>query len=291
MAESLTYQSHAKVNLYLDVLERRPDGYHDIETVYQTVSLCDTLTVTRQPSVELDCDDDDAGPDEQNLAFRAATVLKQASGTAEGALLELHKEIPVASGLAGGSGDAAAALTALNECWNLGLSQDRLLELGSTLGSDVPYCLIGGTMGGRERGNTLLPLAPMPETWFVMLHPDIRVSTAAIYNHPRLKKSGRPEGDWSVAFDVAVTAISTGDVVGALHNAMESVVFEMHPELAELKSRLQDAGCIGALMSGSGPTIYGVCSSKQEAEHASQQFPDIRRSVAHSVNCGVVRLD
>ncbi len=291
MPDSLTVQSHAKLNLYLDVLERRVDGYHDIETVFQTVSLCDTLTVSVADRVELDCDDADAGPTEQNLAYRAASLLKEESGCELGALLELHKEIPVAAGLAGGSGDAAAALVALNELWGLGLSSERLLELGLRLGSDVPYCLSGGTRGARGRGNELLPLAPMPETWFVMLHPAIAVSTSSVYGHPNLRKSGTPEGDWSVAFDVAVTAISSGDVVGALHNSMESVVFAMYPELDELKARLLDAGCIGAQMSGSGPTIYGVCPNQQDAEHVSRQFPDLRRSVAFSVDAGIIRLD
>lgn len=291
MPDSLTYQSHAKINLYLDVLEQRPDGYHDIETVFQTVSLCDTLMVTAQEELTLDCDDPAAGPDEQNLAYRAARLLQNEAGCTRGALLDLHKEIPVASGLAGGSGDAAAALTALNALWELNVPRERLLDLGARLGSDVPYCMIGGTMGGRGRGNELLPLAPMPETWFVLLHPEIEVSTARVYTHPGLKRSGRPAGDWSTAFDVAVTAISAGDVVGALHNAMEPVVFDMHPELRQLKSRLEAAGCVGALMSGSGPTIYGVCSTKQDAEHVSRQFPDLRRSVAHSVDTGVLALD
>lgn len=291
MADSLTYQSHAKINLYLDVLERRPDGYHDIETVFQTVSLCDTLTVTAHDRLELDCDDPAAGPDEQNLVFCAAKLLQKETGCTRGALLELHKEIPVAAGLAGGSGDAAAALVALNALWDLQLPDEQLVSLALRLGSDVPYCLFGGTMGGRERGNTLLPLAPMPETWFVMLHPDIQVSTAGIYNHPRLRKSGASNGEWSTAFDVAVTAISTGDVVGALYNSMESVVFEMHPDLLVLKNRLEQSGCVGALMSGSGPTIFGVCPSKQDAEHASRQFPDMRRSIAYSVSTGVVALE
>lgn len=291
MAVSLTYQSHAKLNLYLDVLERRPDGFHNIETVFQTVSLCDTLTVTMQDTLELDCDDPQAGPADANLVYRAARLLQEETRCAHGALMELHKEIPVASGLAGGSGDAAAALIALNDLWELGLTRERLAELGLRLGSDVPYCLTGGTMGARERGNTLLPLAQIPETWFVMLHPEIQVSTASVYNHPNLKKSRQPPGEWSTAFDIAVTAFSSGDVAGVLHNGMESVVFEMHPLLAELKLRLIDAGALGALMSGSGPTIYGVCANQREAEHVSNQFPDFRRSLTFSVDAGVLQLE
>lgn len=293
MPQSLTFQSHAKLNLYLDILEQRTDGFHNIETIYQTVSLCDTLDSTlTQSGLTLDCDDEQTAASENNLVMRVARRLQDEYAPKSGAHFDLHKEIPVASGLAGGSGDAAATLLALDELWDLRLGRERLAEIGLEIGSDVPFCLAGGTMGAQLRGEHLLPLAPMPETWFLLIHPPIEVSTAAVYQHPHLPKRGAPDdGSWSDSFDVAVTAISAGDVAGSLHNSMESVVFSMHPELHEIKRRLLKAGCIGALMSGSGPTMYGVCNNREQAERASEAFRDLRRSVVHTVQDGVVRLD
>lgn len=288
MRDSLAYRSHAKINLYLDIFDRRSDGFHNIETIFQTVSLCDTLTVSESDALSLDCDDPEAGLGDDNLVHRAARLLQEETGCTRGALLALHKEIPVAAGLAGGSGDAAATLIALNEWWGLRLNREKLIDLGFELGSDVPYCLVGGTMAGRGRGELLSALAPLPETWFVLLHPNIRVSTAEVYNHPRLKKNEPPAGEWSTAFERAASALSAG-VAGALYNGMEPVVFEMHPELGELKARLTQAGCAGALMSGSGPTLYGACAAEREAERIARKFPDVRHSVARSVGQGVVR--
>ena len=184
---AVCYRSYAKLNLYLDVLERRPDGYHDIETILQTVSLADTLEVsTAVEDITLICSDSAAGPAKENLAYRAAMLLRDRCGIRRGAHMVLDKRIPVAAGLAGGSGNAAAALAALNELWELRLSQTELAALGLELGSDVPYCLIGGTVAARGRGEILRPLEPLAPAWFLLLHPELRIGAGEVYSHPRL---------------------------------------------------------------------------------------------------------
>ena len=213
MTNMLTFRSHAKINLYLDVLDRRPDGFHNIETIFQTVSLADELTVAEAPSgVVLTCSrpDLDCGPG--NLVCRAAALLLARTGCVRGARIHLEKHIPVAAGLAGGSGNAAATLDALNRLWKLGLTPAQLQAFGLELGSDVPYCLVGGTQGATGRGEQLVPLPPVPQTWCVLAHPPIQVSTAAVYHSPRLfRNTETPSAGRTRTFQCALDALSAGD--------------------------------------------------------------------------------
>lgn len=268
-APTLVCRSFAKVNLYLDVLPRRADGFHNIETVFQTVGLWDELSFAPagDGEVSLTCSRGDLSTGPDNLVRRAAALLNREAGTRHGARIHLDKRIPVAAGLAGGSGNAAAALAALSTLWGLDFTRPRLARLALELGSDVPYCLTGGLMAGTLRGEEIHPLPPAPETWFVLVHPPVAVSTRDAYNHPLLEKNAeRPFAGKTASFRRALRALAAGDLSGTLFNRMEAPIFQTHPQLAGIKAALLGAGCAAAVMSGSGPTVYGVCPSQDEAQ-------------------------
>lgn len=289
VSSSLAYRSHAKVNLYLDVLTRRDDGYHDLETVFQTVDLFDELWFTERASeISLACSAQNIGPPEENLVFRAAVLLKEACPGEHGVHIELTKRIPVSAGLAGGSGNAAATLHALNRLWNLGLSDSRLHEFACDLGADVPYCLVGGCIAATGRGDMLSRIGPLPEAWLVMLHPALAISTAQVFNHLGLKRSeSTPVDGKTPAFVRAIAAAKAGDWSGALFNRLEEVVFAEYAELVDHKDRLLRAGCSAAVMSGSGPTIFGLCDSREEARRVASTIQGIDITVARTVSVGV----
>jgi len=284
-------RSYAKINLYLDVLCRRPDGYHNIETVFQTVSLHDLLSFEEDASgqVTLTCSNPDLETGEGNLVCRAAALLRQRTGCTRGAAMHLEKNIPVAAGLAGGSGNAAAALAGLNALWGLGLAEADLEALALELGSDVPYCLKGGLMAGTSRGETLVPLQSTASHGYVLVHPPLAVSTAAVYNHPMLEKnSGTVVNGRTAPFQHAIEALEAGNIAGMIFNRMEGPVFAMHPVLAEIKAQLLDAGCLSAVMSGSGPTVFGVCATQSDAQRISEALGgSYAVTVATPVSCGV----
>ena len=281
METSATYQSFAKINLYLGVLNRRRDGYHNIETVFQSVSLADRLEFVERPEgVTLECSTPGLDCGDANLVLKAAHLLQDVSGCAKGAHVCLHKRIPIAAGLAGGSGNAAATLVALNELWRLRLSTPRLNALASSLGADVPYCLAGGALAGALRGEALSPLPEIPPAWFVLLHPPLAVSTPAVYGSPRLRRSDeRPFAGRTASFRKAIRALAAGDFARGVYNAMEGAVFPDHPELAEAKARLMEAGCVAAAMSGSGPTLFGVCRSRRHAGQVARTCREYPTSI------------
>lgn len=289
MTEGITYRAYAKINLYLDILNRRRDGYHNVETIFQSVSLADVLSFSKRTSgVFLECSTPALDDGSANLAYRAAALLQERTGVSQGVYLYLQKQIPIAAGLAGGSANAAATLAALNYLWELGLSKGQLQRLALELGSDVPYCLVGGTQAATRRGEDLHATPPLPPTWFLLLHPPLAVSTPRIYNSPRLEKntSKRFAGKTS-GFRRAIEALERGDFSEAVFNRMEGPVFADYPQLAEGKRRLLAAGCSAAAMSGSGPTLFGVCRSRDHATHVAEQLNDYQSSIVYSVSQGV----
>lgn len=296
MSTPIVYYSYAKINLYLDVLGRRRDGYHNIETIFQSVSLKDTLQFTEARSgIALECSTADLDTGEGNLAYRAAALLQKSTGCTHGVEIQIEKAIPIAAGLAGGSGDAATTLLALNHLWDIHLPLGYIRKLALELGSDVPYCTVGGTMAATRRGEELTPLAPLPKTWFVLVHPAIAVSTSRVYNSPNLTHSEeQPFAGRTRSFRRAIAALQRGDLRNAVFNRMESAVFQDHPSLAEAKRRLIEAGCSAAAMSGSGPTLFGVCRTKSQATKISESIagalPDCRSSVVSNVSTGVERV-
>ncbi len=292
-AEFLCCRSYAKINLYLDVLDRRADGFNNIETIFQTVGLYDELHLERTESeLSLTCSNPGLPTGDGNLVIRAARALLEHTGAQRGARMHLVKHIPVAAGLAGGSGNAAAALRGLNTIWELGLRDAALAALALRLGSDVPYCLHGGTMAATGRGEILVPLAPIPETPVVLVNPGIAISAGAVYKHPRLERSEEtPFNGMTPTFLAISTALASCGPAPLLFNRMEAPVFEDHPEVARIKEVLCDHGCQAALMSGSGSTVFGVSDTPMDAAALQAAFPDYFVACTTTVDHGVTMLD
>lgn len=285
----VTYRSYGKINLYLDVLDRRPDGFTNIETVFQTINLWDELRVEAGGGdIEFTCDKSDLCVPEENLVYRAAKLIRQRSGVMTGAKIHLSKRLPVAAGLAGGSGNAAAALIALNEVWSLGFTDEALAEMALMLGSDVPYCLQGGTVAATGRGEAMEVLPAIAPRWLVLVHPPLAITAGHAYDHSRLTRNLEvPEGGKTPAFREALARLASGDVGSMVFNRMESGIFHDHPELASIKRRLRDYGCDASAMSGSGPTVFGLCADEASARSAGEQFKDYKVSVIQTVPQGV----
>lgn len=271
-------KSFAKINLFLDVICRRRDGYHNIETVFQSVSLCDTIEIELARSgTTLSCNHPAVPSDESNLALKAFLRLKEAAGYDGGVRMEIKKNIPPGSGLGGGSSNAAAALVASNHLLKAGLSEQELLTIASRLGADVPFFLSGGLAAGWQIGDRLRPLPPVPESPLVVVVPrNLAVSTAEVYgtlNAPQCKAPD-PENfdDCSDRLKDRVAALSrrvglaeiasSGSV---LYNALEEPVIARHPEIGEIKKMLLEAGAQSAMMSGSGSAVFAPAESTDHA--------------------------
>lgn len=298
MPDALRCQSHAKVNLYLEVLDKREDGFNNIETIFQTVSLADTMFFEKcDNSLSMTCSNPSLETDAGNLMMKAAALLRVETGTSCGALMHLEKRIPIAGGMAGGSSNGAAALVALNRLWELGLTDEKLHTLALNLGSDVPYCIHGGTALATGRGENLVPLPPLPETWFVLVHPPIPISAGSIYTHSLLPRNAeRPtERIAGLAITPAckqrLDALSGGSMEEVVFNGMETPAFHAHPELAAIKQQLLDAGCTAAAMSGSGATLFGVCANHEDAARAAAAITTYPTTVVSTVGHGVLLVD
>ena len=288
MSPLLTFHTHAKINLYLDVLDRRDDGFNNIETIFQTVSLSDRLTFAPADALTLDCDHAALAAEPDNLVLKAGRALLAHAGISRGAKITLQKRIPIAAGLAGGSGDAAAALTGLNALWSLGYDDATLAQIAATLGSDIPYCLRGGTALATGRGEVITPLPELPRTWLVLVHPLIGVSAAWVYRHPKLGRSTETRVDGQTPqFTRALAALAAGNLAEVIFNRMEGVVFAEHPQLATWKERLLALGCTAAAMSGSGSTLFGLCSGEAEARAIAADFREAPVTVVRTVGQGI----
>ncbi len=267
MAE-LVLLARAKVNLTLDVGPLRPDGYHEVMTVLQELDLADRLVFARAPRgvLEVTCRAPGVPEGPGNLAYQAlAHLLPLLPG---GVRLEIEKEIPAAAGLGGGSSDAACALVGATLLYGLRLGKEELVGYASRVGADVPFFIFGGTALARGRGEVVSPLPPLPPLWFVLANPGFGVSTREAYARFRGRK-GSPRTPLLV--EALVHRDLTG-VLGSLGNDLEEVVTAMHPEVGRLKRRLEELGAVKALMSGSGPTVYGVFLEEEAARAAAAEL-------------------
>jgi 4-diphosphocytidyl-2-C-methyl-D-erythritol kinase len=280
IARRLQLSAAAKVNLALEILTRRSDGYHEIATVMQTVDLSDRLVLEDADTLEVCTSAAGVPTDERNLAYRAAAVLREAAGVARGARITLDKRIPVAAGLGGGSTDAAAVLLGLNRLWGLRWPAGRLEELAVGLGMDVPFFLRGGAALATGRGERLTPLggAALP---LVLVNPRFAVSTAEMYG--RVTPAMYSDGGRARHAAGALETRRPGRVAAALYNGLEPAARAAYPQIGQMQAALLAAGALGAAMSGSGPTVFGVARSWEQARQ-------IRRRVARgSWECWAVR--
>ena len=266
MSVTLREGAFAKINLTLDVLGKRPDGYHDIQTVMQTISIRDDVEVevgTAKPWT-LSCDKEDVPQDSSNLAWKAAEMFcRAAKRDPEGVAIRITKRIPTQAGLGGGSADAAAVLRALNRHYDYPFSIYALAELGAEVGSDVPFCTLGGTVLCQGRGERLRKLPDLPETLFVVCKPDFPVSTPELYR--RLDETAIARRPDHTAMEAAIVQGDVGAIAGQLCNVFEPVVTEKHLELNYIKSLMNSYGALGFAMSGSGPSVYAIAPSFEYA--------------------------
>ncbi|WP_280208727.1 4-(cytidine 5'-diphospho)-2-C-methyl-D-erythritol kinase [Brevibacillus sp. AY1] len=254
----ISVKAPAKINLTLDVLAKRPDGYHEVEMVMTTVDLADRvdLTLREDGQITLDCSASFVPDDIRNHAYKAAVLLKERYQVSQGVHLYIDKQIPVAAGLAGGSSDAAATLRGLNQLWGLQLSQDQLAELGAEIGSDVPFCVYGGTALAKGRGEQIVHLGTPAACWVILAKPPVGVSTADVYGQLRVDEivSHPPTGQMLKAIEEQNFSL----MCQSLGNVLENVTLDMQPQVRQIKDLMIASGADGVLMSGSGPTVFAL---------------------------------
>ncbi len=266
MRDSIRVRSFAKINWTLDVLFKREDGYHEIRTIYQTISLHDRIRLTRTAAqIEILTDNPAAPSDQTNLAYKAAVLLREATGVRAGAWIEIEKRIPVAAGLGGGSSNAASALAGLCKLWRVEIDQSDLQMIAASLGSDVPFFLTGGTALGVGRGEEVYPLEETSAENLVIASPGVSVSTAAAYE--KLSRLTRQKAARIIPLSL-IAARGILELPLAARNDFEPVVSAAHPEIAQLRRRLMDLGASHAVMSGSGATVVGVFDNRKSCERA-----------------------
>lgn len=266
-----TEKGYAKINLSLDVLRRRPDGYHDVSMIMQSISLYDTITVetSEEDTVSLKTNSGLLPTDNSNLACKAALAFKNHFGIKTGVSLELEKHIPVAAGLAGGSTDAAAVLRAMNRLFDTKASLEELCEIGVKIGADVPFCICGGTMLSEGIGEVLTPLESRLSAHVVLVKPSFPVSTKYVYENLKLAEQNHPD------IAAAKACVEKGDLTalsGCAGNILETVTCTKYPELEEIKAELKKLGADMSLMSGSGPTVFALFANETTAIKAYEAF-------------------
>lgn len=260
-------KAYAKINLGLDVVGILPNGYHEVRTIMQTVGIYDILTMEKIPQgIVITTDSGELPTNEDNLIYKAAGLLLEKYGITQGVRIYMQKKIPIAAGMAGGSSDAAATLKGVNELFSLGCSMEELKELGIKIGADVPYCVMGGTALAEGIGEKLTALAPAPRCHLLVAKPDINVSTKYVYEHLDARESyEHPD------IDGMVQAIEEGNLEGILErmgNVLESVTVPAYPIIDTIKMRMNELGAAGSMMSGSGPTVFGIFTEEETAEQA-----------------------
>lgn len=269
-----TGKAAAKINLAIDVLRKRPDGYHDVSMIMQSVALYDTITVRAlKGEIRVTSNNDNIPSDKTNIAYKAAEYLKIKYNVKEGVLINIEKTIPVAAGLAGGSADAALTLRLLNKAWNLKLSKSELLDAGKKLGSDVPFCLQGGTALAEGLGDKLTPLSGIPDCFILLAKPTISISTKEVYEGLVLEEfKERPDIKGMIK---CIDQEDLEGIAGNMRNVLETVTIKKCPQIIELKEKLLEYGALGSMMSGSGPTVFGIFKDSASAYNAYDHIKEM----------------
>lgn len=267
-------RAYAKINLGLDVLRRREDGYHDVKMIMQTIQMYDMLEMEKseQPGIHLTTNLSYIPVNENNLAYKAVKLLMDQYRIEEGITISLNKFIPVAAGMAGGSSDAAAALVGVNRMFQLGLTRQQLMKLGVKIGADVPYCVMRGTALAEGIGEKLTALPPMPQCYVLIGKPGINVSTKFVYTNLNLgPDTHHPD------IDGMIQALQDRDLYGItdrMENVLESVTIPAYPVIETIKNHMKAHGAVNAMMSGSGPTVFGIFDDKEKAEYACEKLKE-----------------
>ena len=264
-------RAHAKINLALDVLRKRPDGYHEVRMIMQMTGMYDRLELTAlpdRPGIHLTTNLPFVPANENNLAYRAAALLMEACGVTDGLAIDLKKFIPVSAGLAGGSTDAAAVLIGVNRLFRLGLGREQLMEYGARIGADVPYCVLGGTALSEGIGEILTPLPDMPSCHILLAKPPVSVSTKSVYQALKADEIvDHPDIDGMVE---ALKAHDLSGIVSRCDNVLERVTAPKHSVIGRIEEEMREAGALVSVMSGSGPTVFGIFDDEEKARHCRE---------------------
>lgn len=262
-------KAYAKINLGLDVIKRLPNGYHQVKMIMQTVDICDELFLEKAAAgVALTTDSGELPADENNLVYKAALLMQEKFGLTEGVRIHLKKNIPIAAGMAGGSTDAAAAMKGISRLFGLDVPLRQLMDYGVSIGADVPYCLMGGTALAEGIGEKLTALPPAPHCYILVAKPDISVSTKFVYEH--LDAAGLSRHPDIDGMRAAIEIGSLKGILERMENVLETVTVPSYPIIDTLKRRLRELGAANSLMSGSGPTVFGIFSERQTAVQAME---------------------
>lgn len=269
--ESISLKAYAKINLALDVTGKRTNGYHDVSMVMQQIDLHDTVTLKKRPSgISLESESEFLPKDKTNIAWRAAEAVAGHVNKELGVHIIIEKRIPVAAGLAGGSTDAAAVIRGLNKMYGLGLSLKEMMEIGVTIGADVPFCIMGGTALAEGIGEQLTPIETGKPLWMVLAKPSVGVSTKKIYEALNFEAiENHPETE------LMISAVKSGDmseISVLLGNVLEPVTLSLYPSVGVLKSKMKEYGACGVLMSGSGPSVFGLFKTYEKACTAAKRL-------------------
>lgn len=279
----ITRNAYAKINLGLDVLRRREDGYHEVKMIMQTIGLHDILSFeeSHDQTITLTTNDRPELPEnvQENLIYKTARLLQETFHVRRGVRITLQKNIPIAAGMAGGSTDAAAVFHGLNELWKLGMSVGKMQELGVMLGADIPYCIVGGTALSEGIGEKLTPLPAPPEAVVLVAKPPISVSTKYVYEHLHANTLQKHPD-----IDGMIHALEEGSLIGMtdrMENVLETVTQKKYSVIQEIKELMMGEGALNSLMSGSGPTVFGIFEEQEKAENAKRklQKEDIAQEV------------
>ncbi len=276
--DKIQLKALAKINLGLDVLRRREDGYHEVKMIMQTINLYDELEIrkVKQPGIQVKTNLYYLPTNENNLVHKAAKLLMEEFRIRDGICIQLQKKIPVAAGMAGGSSDGAAVLWGINQMYGLGLSRRGLMERGVKLGADVPYCVLRGTALAEGIGEKLRTLPSMPKCYLLIAKPGISVSTRFVYENLHANDL-RPEQHPDV--DAMIEALEKKDLAllgSRMGNVLEEVTIPAHPVIREIKTCMMEAGALGAMMSGSGPTVFGIFENQARARKAFRAVKSAR---------------
>ena len=269
--DKIELKAYGKINIGLDVIRKREDGYHDLDMIMQTVGVYDDVIISREDGtqtyeIEVSTDADILPNDKGNLAFMATKVLMEAYDIKSKVKIHINKRIPIAGGMAGGSADCAAVLRGVNKLFQLGLTDEQLQEYGVKLGADVPYCIVGGTKRAQGIGEILIDLPTPPKCYVIIAKPDAFVSTKFVYSHIRpVQIENHPD------IDGIIESIKAGDLYGMcekIANVMEDVTIPEYPIIQKVKDILKSNGAVNALMSGSGPTVFGIYDDEEKAKQS-----------------------
>ncbi len=271
--DSCTLKAYAKINIGLDVTGRTDNGYHLLKTVMQQVDLYDVITIERaEKGINFSCDSKDVPSDDTNLAVKAAKLMTETYGIKEGVNISLNKNIPVAAGMAGGSTDGAAVIIGMNKVFDLDLTMQEMIDTGVKIGADIPFCIQGGCAIAEGIGEKLRELDNRTEMYTLIAKPPINVSTVHVYKTLKWQEVIHPDMDRVIK---GIMAGSMDDIVAGMGNVLESVTCSEYDIINELKKSMLDLGASGSLMSGSGPTVFGLFKNKEEAMSAEKRLKDL----------------